>query len=357
LDAVFLKFKRFVQELVSPIFTFEMKQFAWYKKADLIDLALRIALMNCYAEGYTKALRKEKKKKNKKERKSTPTSETFLDYLKTQNINDILEIAKTQIAQCTELLVKKGVTLNNLAIAFDWHDVRFYGKHDKEGVLGTKPERGTSYAYCYLTVSVITPRKRLVLAVIPLKSREELAQIILPLLDQIMQYVKKLSYVAFDNGFQDSKLLQALIDRNIPYIIPLRDTVKLHKRWKWKRYLKRFNYNTQGVWVDVVEALDSKGLQYFLATNLPGRPKRILKLYKKRWGIETSYRMIGQFLGKTTCDDYAVRVCYFVLAVLLYNVWVLLNVRVREHVIVVELKLSCLWSSQVIPCKLSDSFG
>jgi hypothetical protein len=357
LDAVFLKFKSFVQELVSPIFTFEMKQFAWYKKADLIDLALRIALMNCYAEGYTKALRKEKKKKNKKERKSTPTSETFLDYLKTQNINDILEIAKTQIAQCTELLVKKGVTLNNLAIAFDWHDVRFYGKHDKEGVLGTKPERGTSYAYCYLTVSVITPRKRLVLAVIPLKSREELAQIILPLLDQIMQYVKKLSYVAFDNGFQDSKLLQALIDRNIPYIIPLRDTVKLHKRWKWKRYLKRFNYNTQGVWVDVVEALDSKGLQYFLATNLPGRPKRILKLYKKRWGIETSYRMIGQFLGKTTCDDYAVRVCYFVLAVLLYNVWVLLNVRVREHVIVVELKLSCLWSSQVIPCKLSDSFG
>src|SRR5665647_946700 len=189
-----------MRELVSPIFTFEMKQFAWYQKADLIDIMLRIALMNCYAEGYTKALRKDKKKKNKKERKSVPTSETLLNYLKTQNINDILEIAKTQIAQCTELLVKKGITLNNVAIAFDWHDVRFYGKHDKEAVLGTKPERGTSYAYCYLTVSIITPRKRLVLAVIPLKSREELWQIILPLLDQIMQYVKKLSHVAFDNG-------------------------------------------------------------------------------------------------------------------------------------------------------------
>jgi hypothetical protein len=111
------------------------------------------------------------------------------------------------------------------------------------------------------------------------------------------------------------------------------------------------------LWVDVAEAVDSKGLQYFIGTNLPGRPKRILKLYKKRWGIETSYRMIGQFFAKTTTDDYAVRVWYFVLAILLYNVWVLLNARVKDHVIVVRLKLACFWSLPTVPCKLSDSFG
>jgi len=352
LDTVLLKFKTFVQELVSPIFTFQMKPFAWYKKADLIDLMLKIALMNCYAEGLSNALRKQKSK-----RKSTPTSETLLNYLKTQNLNDTLETAKAQIAKCATLLVKKGLVLTNVAIAFDWHDVRFYGKHNKEGVVGTKPERGTSYAYCYLTVSIITPGKRLVLAVVPLQSRDELWQIVLPLLDQVLQDVKAISYVAFDNGFQDSNLLQALIDRNIPFIIPLRDTVKLRRRWRWRRYQKRFNYCTKGVWVDVVEAVDSVGLQYFLGTNLPGRPKRILKFYKKRWGIETSYRMIGQFFAKTTSGDYMVRVWYFVLAVLLYNVWILLNAKVKNHVIVVRLKLACFWSLPVVPCKLSDSFG
>ena len=252
---------------------------------------------------------------------------------------------------------QEKTVLTNVAIAFDWHDVRFYGKHGKEGVVGTKPERGTSYAYCYLTVSIITPGKRLVLAVVPLLSKDGLWQIALPLLDQVLQCVESVSYVAFDNGFQDGKLLQALIDRNVPFIIPLRDTVKLRRRWRWKRYQKRFTYCTKGVWVDVVEAVDSKGTQYFLGTNLPGRPKRILKLYKKRWGIETSYRMIGQFFAKTTCDDYAVRVWYFVLAVLLYNVWVLLNAHAKDHVIVLRLKLSCLWSSPAVPCKLSDSFG
>ena len=353
MDNVFLKFKSFVQELVSPIFTFQMKQAAWYQKTDIIDLTLKIALMNCYAEGFTNTLREGKNRK----RKSTPTSETLLAYLKTQTIDDTLQIAKTQIAKCVTQLTEKGLVLTNVAIAFDWHDVRFYGKHDKEGVVGTKPERGTSYAYCYLTVSIITPGKRLVLAVVPLQSRGDLWQIVLPLLDEVLQELKSISYVAFDNGFQDSKLLQGLMDRNVPFIIPLRDTVKIRRRWKWKRYLKRFNYCTKGVWVDVVEAVDSKGLQYFIGTNLPGRPKRILKLYKKRWGIETSYRMIGQFFAKTTCGCYAVRVWYFVLAVLLYNWWVLLNARVRNHVIVLRLKLACLWSLPTVPCKLSDSFG
>ncbi len=352
MDNAFLKFKSFVQELVSPIFTFQMKQHAWYQKTDIIDVMLRIALMNCYAEGLTNALRKQKAK-----RKSTPTSETVLAYLKTQTINDTLQVARAQIAKCVTILAKKRLVTANVAVAFDWHDVRFYGKHSKEGVVGTKPERGTSYAYCYLTVSIITPGKRLVLAVVPLLSRDNLWQIVLLLLDQVLQNIESVSYVAFDNGFQDVKLLQALIDRNIGFIIPLRDTVKLRRRWRWKRYQKRFTYCTKGVWVDVVEAVDCKGMQYFLGTNLPGRPKRILKLYKKRWGIETSYRMIGQFFAKTTCDDYSVRVWYFVLAVLLYNVWVLLNVRAKDHVIVVRLKFSCLWSSPAVLCRLSDSFG
>jgi len=42
------------------------------------------------------------------------------------------------------------------------------------GVRGTKPKRGTSYAFSFLTASVITPRRRLVLCVIPLTGRKGL---------------------------------------------------------------------------------------------------------------------------------------------------------------------------------------
>ena len=335
MDALFLKFNSLVKSVISPLFMFELKPYSWYKKENFIELTLFMSVMNFYAEGLSQTLR---------EYKHTPTSETLLDYLKTMKVDDILQKAESQIDLCIETLRNKGISLDKVAIAFDWHDIPYYGSLQTEGVVGTKPKNGTAYAFSFLTVSVLTPHKRIIIAVIPLKTKNNLPTTVLELLNYVKQKVKSLLYVAFDNGFQDSQLLQVLIDQKIPFVIPLRDTTKLQKRWRWERYAKRFNYFTQGIEIDVVEAVDGRANRYFLGTNMSGRPKTILKLYKKRWGIETSYRMIGEFHPKTTSNKYAVRVFYFVLAVLLYNVWVLLNARAKNHVKVVRLKLSCFWS-------------
>lgn len=39
---------------------------------------------------------------------------------------------------------------------------------------------------------------------------------------------------------------------------------------------------------------------YVFATNKDILPRKILKLFRKRWGIETGYRMIRKFLVTTT---------------------------------------------------------
>ena len=49
------------------------------------------------------------------------------------------------------------------------------------------------------------------------------------------------------------------------------------------RYARRFTYRTRGVGVDVVEATDTNGWRYFLATSLTATPRKVLKLYKRRW--------------------------------------------------------------------------
>jgi IS4 transposase len=61
----------------------------------------------------------------------------------------------------------------------------------------------------------------------------------------------------------------------------------------------------------------------------------VLKLYKRRWGIETSYRKIREFLPKTTSRSLIVRIFYFVLACMIYNSWVVLNVKAKENVTVI----------------------
>jgi hypothetical protein len=60
-------------------------------------------------------------------------------------------------------------------------------------------------------------------------------------------------------------------------------------------------------------------------------------MFRKRWAIEASYRMINQFLPKTTSKLYSLRKLYFYLAVLLYNIWVFINYK-REKVTVQQVK-------------------
>ena len=60
-------------------------------------------------------------------------------------------------------------------------------------------------------------------------------------------------------------------------------------------------------------------------------------MFRNRWAIETSYRMINQFLPKTTSKLYSLRKLYFYLTVLLYNIWVFINYK-REKVTVQYVK-------------------
>ena len=261
--------------------------------------------------------------------------------------DEVLANAEAQIDCCVKQLKMKGLRFKNLALAFDWHDESYYGK-PVPGMVGTRPTRGTCYAFSFITASILTPGRRLVLCIVPLSSRMGLSELVLALLTRIRRHVKGVKYVAFDNGFQSSELILELQKRRIPFIMPLRDTVKLKRRRRWMRYAKRFTYTTEGVTVDVVEAQDAEGRTYFLATNMAASPKRILRLFKLRWGIETSYRKIREFLPKTTSRIWAVRIFNFIFACLLYNTWVVLNAKTRTPTITIALKLNYIWSFLIL---------
>ena len=330
MDLFFLRFRSAVAKLVAPLFSFRMKDRAWYRKQDLIEVGLHMAVMNGYAEGVANSLRRHV---------DMPTGETLLGYVKSMTCEEMLANAEVQIASCVELLKVKGVRFKNLALAFDWHDVPYYGK-PIPGMVGTQHKRGTCYAFSFLTASILTAGRRLVLCIVPLSSRVELSELVLALLARVRRHVKGMRYVASDNGFQCSELILMLQKRRIPFILPLRDTVKLKRRRRWMRYAKRFTYTTEGVTVDVVDAEDAKGLRYYLATNIAASPKHILRMYKRRWGIETSYRKVREFLPKTTSRSWLIRIFNFIFACLIYNAWVVLNARAQETLTTIALKLN-----------------
>jgi len=98
---------------------------------------------------------------------------------------------------------------------------------------------------------------------------------------------------------------------------------------------KRKKQNEQATFRTV--AVKCKKELLVFATNTDLKPKSIRRMFRKRWAIETSYRMINQFLPKTTSKLYSLRKLYFYLAVLLYNIWVFMNYK-REKVTVQYVK-------------------
>jgi len=68
-------------------------------------------------------------------------------------------------------------------------------------------------------------------------------------------------------------------------------------------------------------------------------PERIVSVipeeYRYRWGIETSYRVEDGFEAKTTSRNFTLRVIYFMLSIILYNLWILTRVEVQGKAITV----------------------
>ena len=71
----------------------EGKEGAWYRKLDLVELGLHMAVMNSFAEGAANILRCQGK---------VPTGETLLDYVKTMTCDEMLADAKAQVDCCVK---------------------------------------------------------------------------------------------------------------------------------------------------------------------------------------------------------------------------------------------------------------
>jgi hypothetical protein len=199
-------------------------------------------------------------------------------------------------------------------------------------------KNGSNLAYRFATASVLVNKERVTLAVAPMLDKCILGHV-KRLLDCVLGLGLKIKLLLFDRGYYSTALIRYLDDAGINYIMhipwhgaPLKAgldrsyTTTTHKRTGFEQATFR------------LVTLRQKDKLLVFATNTSLKPRRLKKTFRKRWGIETSYRMIGMFLAKTTSKLYSLRLLYFFLAVVLYNLWVLWNFRRRRVVCVHALK-------------------
>lgn len=230
----------------------------------------------------------------------------------------------------------------------------FYGDKESEMVNGTREKDGSSYAYQYLTASILVDGKRLTVVLTPIKSREHLLLYVEDALNRIRNMGIEVRYLLFDGGFSSLSLPRLLEGRGCAYAMrftPNSVTKEMGLRdGEWSLYPCAAPFKI--VRVDDPET----GKSYLFATNMACRPKRVLRRYKRRWGVETAYREHNVFLAKTTSRDYTVRLLYYAVAICIYNAWCVFNAHQKRHVIALEVKVSLLLEL-LVPSSLDQTQG
>ncbi|MGI0086718.1 MAG: transposase [Nitrosotalea sp.] len=322
-------FEPIVRSGISDLLAFDTSR-SIYSQNQMLDVLLAMSIFGSCAEGTSNSLLHYRR---------CPSADTLLLYIKPLDRLELQSISCLMTENLVSMLRARGLLNKSLDIALDWHDDMYYGKR-AEMVNGTKPARGSSYAYQYMTASVLVDGIRFVIYVMPVKSRGAMLDYVRDCIATISNRLGiAIASVCLDAGFFSEEMTGYLNSTGYRYVIRMPANRKIQKmrmkNGQWIQYELGGGTRTGLVCCD-----DSRGKRYYLATNMRSRPQKILAMYKRRWGIETSYRMVEDFMPQTTSKKYVVRLYYFLFAVWMYNLWVLFNLGQKGgHVIVLAVKM------------------
>ncbi len=232
-------------------------------------------------------------------------------------------------------------------IAIDLHYCPFYGDRGTPGILGGQKKHGSKHHYAYATAVVIHRRHRYTVGLLALEEKAKPHEVVAALLDQVQQRGIRLRGVALDSGFDSGESVLLLQGRGLSYVVPLRRKGRGANRrnacWdlpvgtvttlEWVTEKSRQQVRTEVVVVRRPDGKEGKKVYAFGGWGTAaavGRARQAKRAYRRRFGIETSYRQMNECKGRTTKKDVVYRLLLVGLALLLRQVWVWLTGQVAR---------------------------
>jgi len=225
---------------------------------------------------------------------------------------------------------KQRLFTHSVVVAIDFTDIEWYGEELPFIVRG-KAKNGTDRFIRFATAGIVEDGKRFTLKVLPVTPLSCKEIVVKELIDFVQKLVS-IRVLLLDRGFYCNEVVQEIKNMKHRFVMPAKkyDKVKQLMKTAYKDGPQRYEMSKGATYtLVVVKDEDTRKLLPY-ATNLDGiQPVVIHELYTHRFGIETQYRVKNQFLGRTCSKQYSVRYAFFILAVALYNLWILLNILER----------------------------
>jgi putative transposase len=266
-------------------------------------------------------------------------SNTIRDHLNTALDIDQLREQEAEVNAALADSIPVSMKRDGLEIAIDFHDEPFYGKRPDLLAVTCKgrAKAGTTHFVRMATCYVIWRQVRLTLAVryvLPGDGKLEIVQCLLRRL-QTLGFTFKVLYM--DKGFACGEVITYLTEQQQPAIIacPIRGkqggTRALCKGRKSYRTDYTFTDGTHTNLAMVATLVpDKTGKRRrkwlaFIIIELDWSPYKIHDNYRRRFGIECSYRLLRRIRASTTSRNPAVRFFLLGIGLVLVNIWVFLR--------------------------------
>jgi len=231
-------------------------------------------------------------------------------------------------------------------LAIDWHQIPYHGLPHKSAteLRRTKPQQGTTSFHVYATACIVDHGERYTVALTHVGKNDTNQSVLLRLLEQIEQISLRIKVLLMDRQFFTAAVIQTLQNKNIPFVMPvvvrgrkpkapkkptgLRALEKAKPGWyshSQKHGAAVLNYSVCAVWQIVThprKKTRTRKVMLFACWKIRSGPNEIRELYRRRFGIEASYRQLKQARIRTSTRDPLVRLFYVGLALVLRNVWV-----------------------------------
>jgi hypothetical protein len=228
-------------------------------------------------------------------------------------------------------------------IACDLHEIPYHGTAAKNHLRGNKSRDGTTQFFVYATACIVEHGHRYTLAYTWVQHSETMVTVLERLLDGIEQSAVPIRRLLLDRGFFRSNVLAYLRGRNVPFLMPVmfrgRKPAKGKAATGWRTFLrKKAGWHQHTLMADdqpirINVCVGYKTYRHhrtnrrhnkklvFVASGTRETPRQICEVYRRRFGIEASYRQLGQARIRTSTRDPILRLFFVGLALVLRNLW------------------------------------
>ena len=235
---------------------------------------------------------------------------------------------------------KLELNKKSVILAFDYTDEDFYGDVQGLDIHGWTGKDAITGKFKFLTCSIVSDDipEKIPLISVPIRIGHYKSHVILYCLSLIKDYIGEIKLILFDREFYNNDLMFELTKLKYPYLIFVKKFLEYKKLFEELEEEKTIfvhdytvnkdqsNYKGENYLAFLKQIYDpksEKNYDWIFATNVEEIVlSNLIESYKKRWRIETSFRVQDEARIKCKSKDMKIRYFLFLFEQMLQTIWI-----------------------------------